>query len=318
MGRTRDVIQEIADIRQRRRFGFATAELPMRLFALERAFKTHNKTESELTRYFPVALVACVEGYTRMAIKDLIDSGEPYLSNAEKPAASLKVDFTVLRAVHGKAVTVGELVAHGVQLNRLEQIEAVLSNLLGKSFLDALRTTIDRWSHEVMGNPATPILLAPDAVYADVARTFELRHIICHEIASAYEIKIEEVSQCFEICVVFLRAAVEFISNTLHPGAPLTQSDMNIAAGKSLKERRQQLAEVVEALRSRLGKAELVAFDESQAKWQLYCDSWADFIAGGRAGGGTIWPVIYASAAEAVVERRLDEIRGFKRLSDDS
>jgi hypothetical protein len=141
MSRTRDTIQEIADIRQRRRLGSAMAELPLRLFALEHAFKIHDKSQHELIRYFPVALIACVEGYFRMAIKDLIDAGEPYLSNAEKPASSLKLDFSLLRAVHGKTITVGELVAHGVPLSRLEHIENVLSSLLGIGFLHSLRTT---------------------------------------------------------------------------------------------------------------------------------------------------------------------------------
>lgn len=316
MGRTRDIIQEIADIRQRRRFGSAMSELPMRLFALENAFKRHDKTERELVRYFPVALIACVEGYFRMAIKDLVDSGEPYLTNAEKPASSLKLDFSLLRAVHGKAVTVGELVAHGVQLSRLEHIEAVFSSLLGKGFLQALRTTTDRWAHEVKGEPATPILAKPDCVFADVARTFELRHIICHEIASAYEIESNEVAQCFESCVSFLRAADELISETIHPGAPLTQTDMNIAAGNSLNEKKELLAEAIAALRSRLDVTETAAFEEAQEKWQLYCDAWANFVAGERAGGGTIWPVIYAGAAEEAVERRIEEVNGFKRLSD--
>ena len=58
-----------------------------------------------------------------MAIKELIDAGEPYLTNAEKPASSAKLDFAVLRAVHGKAITVGELVAHSVQLSRLDHIK---------------------------------------------------------------------------------------------------------------------------------------------------------------------------------------------------
>lgn len=75
-----------------------------------------------------------------MVIKDLIDSGEPYLTNAEKPASSIRLDFSE----------------------------------------------------------------NPNDVFADVARTFELRHIICHEIASAYEIKLEEVARCFESCVAFL------------------------------------------------------------------------------------------------------------------
>ena len=316
MSRTRDIIQEIADVRQRRRFGSAVAELPLRLFALEYALKEHDKSKSELTRYFPVALIACVEGYFRMAIKDLIDAGEPFLTNAEKPASSLKLDFSILRAVHGKAITVGELVAHGVSLSRLEHIEGALSSLLGVGFLQALRTTTDRRAHEIGGEPATPILSKPDEVFANVARTFELRHIICHEIASSYEIEAEEVARCFESCVAFLRAADEFISETIHPDAPLTQTDMNIAAGKSLAEGQRSLAEAITKIRSHLDTAELNAFDESQVKWQLYCDAWADFVAGERANSGTIWPLINASAAEDLVARRLEEVNGWKRLVD--
>jgi len=96
------------------------------------------------------------------------------------------------------------------------------------------------------------------------------------------------------------------------PGAPLTQADMNIAAGKALIEKQERLAEAVRTLRSRLDVGELVAFDESQAKWQLYCDAWTNFAAG----GGTIRPLIYAGAAEATIDRRLDEVVRYRRLSD--
>lgn len=110
MGRTRDIIEEIAEVRGRRQFSSAMAELPSRLFALEHSFKIYGKSNTELIRYFPVALIACVEGYFRMVIRELVDTGEPYLSNAEKPAASIKLDFTTLRAIHGKEITVGELI----------------------------------------------------------------------------------------------------------------------------------------------------------------------------------------------------------------
>ena len=316
MSRTRDIIQEIADIRERRRFGSAMAELPLRLFALEQAFKDHDKSQSELTRYFPVALIACVEGYFRMAIKDLIDAGEPFLTNAEKPASSLKLDFSVLRAVHGKTITVGELVAHSVAISRLEHIESSLTSLLGAGFLQSLRTTTDRWAHEVRGESPALILSNPDDVFAGVSRTFELRHIICHEIASAYEIESDEVARCLESCVAFLRATDELISETIHPGAPLTQTDMNIAAGKSLNEKRDILTEAVAATRNRLDTVELVAFDESQTKWEAYCEAWVGFVAGERANSGTIWPLIYAGEAEAVVTRRIDEVKSWRRLGD--
>lgn len=316
MSRTRDIIQEIADIRQRRQFGSAMAELPQRLFALEQAFKVHDKAQAELTRYFPVALIACIEGYFRMAIKDLIDAGEPFLTNAEKPASSLKLDFTVLRAVHGKKVTVGELVAHGVALSRLEHIESTLTSLLGSGFLQSLRSTTDRWAHEVRGEPSKPILSNPNEVFVGVTKTFELRHIICHEIPSAYEIDADEVTRCFESCVAFLRASDEFISETLHPGAPLTQTGMNIAAGISLSVMQENLAEAVATLRKRLDVVELIAFDESQTKWEAYCDAWVRFVAGERASSGTIWPMIHAGETEAVMMRRLNEVQSWHRLGD--
>lgn len=317
MSRTRDIIQEIAEVRHRRQFDSAMAELPLRLFALETAFKNHDKADSELVRYFPVALIACVEGYFRMAIKDLIDAGEPFLTNAEKPASSLKLDFTVLRAVHGKTITVGELVAHGIQLSRLDHLEAALSNLLGTGFLQALRTTTDRWEQEVKGTPATPILVKPDQVFADVARTFELRHIICHEIASAYKIEAAEVACCFESCVAFLRAADELISETIHPGAPLSQTDMNIAAGESLREKEKLMEGALAAIKAKLEIQEVSALDESQANWQKFRDSWVNFAVGDRENSGTIWPLLHASESERVVKRRLQEIQGFKRLGDD-
>lgn len=316
MSRTRDIIREIADVRQRRRFGSAMSDLPVRLFALEQVFEEYDKSQSELTRYFPVALIACVEGYFRMAIKDLVDSGDPYLSNAGKPASSLKIDFSILRAVHGKAITVGELVAHGIPLSRLDYIDVALTNLIGKGFLEALRTTTDRWAHEVKGEEASPILMNPDRVFSDVARTFELRHIICHEIASAYEIEADEVARCFQSCVAFLRTADEFISETLHPGAPMTQTDMNIAAGESLSKTRCRLEDESEKVKQHLNTTELAAFNEAQSKWEAYSKAWVAFVAGERSSSGTIWPLIAAEVAEATVNRRIEEITCWRRLGD--
>jgi hypothetical protein len=314
MSRARDIIQEIAEVRERRRFGSAAMELPLRLLELEGAFDKYDKASHELTRYFPVALIACVEGYFRLAIKDLIDAGEPYLTNAEKLASSIRLDFSMVRAVHGRSVTVGELIAHSAQISRLEHVDGNLSILLGKNLLESLRTVTSRWAHEVRGEPIRPILDKPEAVFADVARTFELRHIICHEIASAYEIEVKEVARCFESCMSFLRAADELVSETIHPGAPLTQSPMNEAAGKSLNARRGALDEAVKTLRARLDKSRVGAFDESQVQWDRYCEAWANFVAGEREGGGTIWPLIFAGAAEVVVERRIEELKSFREL----
>ncbi|MDH3062310.1 lysozyme inhibitor LprI family protein [Achromobacter insolitus] len=313
---TRDIIQEIADVRGRRLFGSSMAELPLRLFALEHAFAQYDRSNAELSKYFPVALIACVEGYFRMVVTDLIDSGEPFLSNAEKPASGIKLDFSVLRAVHGKSVTVGELVAHNLQLSRLEQVESTMSSLLGGDFKSGLSIIKDRWAHEVKGLPTEPILSDPNQVYADVRRTFELRHIICHEIASAYEIDVEEIGRCFQSCVSFLKAADEFVSETLHPGAPLTQTDMNIAAADSYHETEARLRQVSDDLRARLTPEEAEAFDESQARWSEYSEAWISFVAGPREDGGSIWPLVVASAAEDLAKQRTAQVEAWRRPSD--
>jgi hypothetical protein len=313
MSRIRDLIQEIVEIRQRQVSGSAMGELWQRFLTLEHAFEKHDKSEEETIRYFPVALVACIEGYCRMAIKELIDAGEPYLANAEKLLSSSKSDFSVLRAVYGKKITVGEFVAHSVRLSSLEHLETAFSSLIGTGFLQALRAATDRWAHEVEGKPTAPILPKPDEVFASVARTFELRHIICHEIASAYAIESEEVARCFMDCEAFLRAANEFITETLYPGVPLTQTEMNAAAWQSLEERRELLRDSVAKLRSRLDTAECTVFDDAQEKWQAYCDAWATFVAE-EFDGGSIWPVIYAGAAEALVRQRIEEVGAYKRI----
>ena len=315
MSKARDVIGEIAQVRARRRFGSAITELPLRLFELERAFKDHDQRNTELTRYFPVALIACIEGYFRLAIKEFVDAGEPYISNAERPASSLKLDFTVVRAIHGKTVTVGELVGHSVPLSRLDHIESSMSSLLGVSFLDRMRTIGDRWEHEVCGKPATPILSDPDSVFAGVAKAFELRHIICHEIASAHEIHYPEVSACFENCVSFLRAADEVVSETLHPGAPLTQSDMNLAADNSLANARGSMDRVLSELRAKLSSDDLSAFNEAQASWERYATAWAECEAT-EVKGGTMWPTVRAGSEEGLIRSRTAELRSYRRLSD--
>ena len=315
MSRTRDIIQEISEIRQRRRFGSSMTELPIRLSAMAQAFEARKDVDPEFIKYFPVALIACIEGYFRMVIQELIDAGEPFLSNAE--ATGQKIDFSILRAIHGKTITVGEMVAHSVSISSFEHINKWLGIFLGKDFVVALRTVHDRWAVEILKEPLAPVLQDPNSVFAGVKRTFELRHIICHEIASAYEINSQEIESCFEHCIAFLKASDELIAETLFPGAPLTQTDMNIAAGESLQYQTQIMETAIAKLRSdfEISDEQNHLFEESQRAWEAYSDIWGNFTAGGsRAEGGTIWPLIYAKAREETVKKRIEEIAEYEPL----
>jgi len=311
----RDVIEEIAQVRSRRRFGHGMAELTYRLFGLEQMFREHGTNNEELVRYYPVALIACLEGYVRMAIQEIMEKGEPYLSNAEQIARDVRLDFSALRAIHGKRVSLGEIISHNVAMSKLEHVNGVLSKLLGSDLLEGLRSVSSRWEHEVKKKPALPILSKPDEAYAYVQRTFELRHTICHEFASRLELKSDEISKCFDSCVSFLRALNEYINQTLYPDAPLTQTDMNIASGKALEEAKDRLESLCKKIKEGLSPERIKEFDESQVHWEAYCAAWAHFDSEYSA-GGTIRPTLYAGSARSVVEKRIEEISAFKRRDD--
>ncbi|MEO6293573.1 MAG: lysozyme inhibitor LprI family protein [Burkholderiaceae bacterium] len=288
------------------------AELPFRLMTLEQAFKSHDRAEKELSRYFPVALVACMEGYFRMAVRDLVDAGDPYLANAEKVVATVKLDFSLMRAVHGRHVTIGEIIGHSVPISRFEHIEATFSSLLGTSFRAKLQSTTDRLAHEVRGEPSKPILDKPDEIFTNVKRTFELRHVICHELVSAYEINTLEIEHCFESCVAFLRAADECISETLNPGVPLTQTDMNIAAHSSQQDAEARLAAVVATIEGSATVEEVAALNQVQANWLVFCESWIALRVGDRSQGGSMWPMLYSGLKQSEIERRIDDLQKYR------
>jgi hypothetical protein len=51
-------------------------------------------------------------------------------------------------------------------------------------------------------------------------------------------------------------------------------------------------------------------FDDAQAKWQAYCDTWARFDASDFI-GGSLWSTIYGSTATAITEQRIIELSNY-------
>jgi len=304
----RDIINEIAAVRGRRLLDSTTGELSIRLYALEASLRALGASKNETIRYFPVAIVACMEGMVRAAIKDMIDAGSPYTERAERLASKLRLDYSLIAALQGKRVTVGEFVAHGVPISRLEHIDGAVSELMGSSFLEGLRTVADRWAH---GSNKAPLLTEPDRIFSDVRRTIELRHIVCHELATAYVFDNEEIERCFDSCVRFLRAADELIFQTVYPDAPLTQPDLNEAAGAQLSADEAQLAEVIESIAARLDAEARADFEGIQTAWRGYRDAWVHFVVGERENGGTIWPLLYLSEMSAITRRRTSELEAY-------
>jgi hypothetical protein len=152
MTKKRDIIQEILAIQQRQRFGNAQAEVFVRLSDINSSFKKRNSSDPELLRYYPVALVACIESAFRLLIKELIDFGPPFTERAAKLAATIKFDYDVINAFQGKTISMGDFLSHAVRINNLSDIQTHMSDLFQGDYLDKLRAVSDRWAVKYMNS----------------------------------------------------------------------------------------------------------------------------------------------------------------------
>ena len=159
MSDRRNIVEEILEIRERRKSDIPSNELFMRLMEVEHAYKKRRPDDKELLRYFPIGAVACIEAYFRLAIKTLIDSGEPYLTNSQDIMPKSNVGFDVLKALHGKSITIGDIISHSVPISCLTHIVSHMSKLMGNDFIKATSVIHDKWAVEIEGKPKQPILL---------------------------------------------------------------------------------------------------------------------------------------------------------------
>ncbi|HVG33150.1 MAG TPA: hypothetical protein VM911_08720 [Pyrinomonadaceae bacterium] len=155
---------------------------------------------AELLRYFPIGMVACLEGYFRMAFRDLIDFGEPYIENV-KNFKDISLGMPYVLAIHGKKITIGEFIAHLLPISNLEDINRDMSVIIGQDFLERLNTT----EYDLKSRTSSLDRLKVSA-YGDIKEIFRLRHIFCHELAITERIKIRSLESALGGVALFTYA----------------------------------------------------------------------------------------------------------------
>lgn len=307
MASKRNIVEEILEIRQRRKWGEPGSEIFIRLSDLQTAFENVDRSDEEIIKYFPIALVACIESYFRMAIKQLIDIGDPYLTNAKEYFQKSNLSFEILYALHGKTITIGDLVSHSISINNLSQIMSFMEKILDENFKEALSAVKDRWEVEVEKQPEKPILSDAHETFKFVTRTFELRHIFCHEVAGNHDFDIEEIEKCFDNAVLFLKAVDEYLSQVIHPNFPLTQREMNIESSKEYEEERKKLEFVLSNLDKLLSPEQKKSLSEANEAWKAFLKANLE-IEGLPHGKGSIRPMIESLAAARLTRERVHQV----------
>ena len=306
-------VQQILEIRQRARFQYREAELNFRLNEIRRAYcdiisDQIELNQKEILRYFPITLIATTESFFRMAVKELIDQGEPYLSNAEKLVKGVQYDYEALKNMHGQVITIGDFVSHHIPINNLGHIVSNMSHLMNCDFKKKLSSVTDRWDVEVKKKPNVAIISDIEITFRCVAETFRLRHIFCHEIASGVTVIKENIDECVKHTVLFLRASNCLIGDTLFPNAPLTQAEMNKSSADDYAREKAILENLVLEAKQVLSEKQRTHLEIANTAWQKFLDASVE-IEGLEYEDGSIRPTIENVAAQRFTKERQKHLR---------
>lgn len=185
----RDHLREITQRKKRNAQSLRISAFTERHDAIVEAFKRlltqadpiGTTFDNELCRYFPIALVAAIEGYFRQAVADLANAGEPYRSRTETAVKRLPKP-NISAAVATGEITLGDWYSHVTSFGSLHDIDQVLSEILSFPFLDRLLTSEFEGVFETDGEAFHLRDIQEDVVNAAV-EIFQMRHMLCHEFA---------------------------------------------------------------------------------------------------------------------------------------
>lgn len=303
----RDRIAEISQIKER---GQEYAEyVATKLDHLNNDWQKVAATDKKQPDFYAIRAVTIIEVFTRQQVRSLVDHDSRYAARAALLMRDYKIDYEILRGIQGKLITLGDIVGHSIPVNSFGQIIDHFKALLDKPIQELLQASVDRWRTEVERLPPEPIIPDYSATARILTRLFDVRHILCHEIPNNPPYELHEISEFLIEGVRFVKALGTVLHFEMYGPTPLTQTDMNIDAVEKLKEKEARLNSTLDSIPERLHVEleELSLLRESQAKWAEYRNAWSDFETWPNQ-GGTIRPLLWASSAMTMTERRIEEI----------
>ena len=181
MAPKRDVTTEILERRKRlhsrvdrwRQFSSRNDAVIDAYFYLSEHNGAPRRIKLELLRWIRVGMVAAMEAYYRMAVRDLVDAGDPF----RRRAATLydaRLELSTVLSIQSEQISIGELVAHIMPLTRLNDVAHTMSVLLERDFIKDIKATIPQGRRETLQQ------LVPD-FYPVVEHLYAMRNIHAHE-----------------------------------------------------------------------------------------------------------------------------------------
>jgi uncharacterized protein YecT (DUF1311 family) len=316
---TRDRTGEILEVKERNplrhRFG------SYGLQHLKSQWTKTGRSDGSTPDFYVIRAVTLLEVFTRGNIAELIDHGTNYANRALELSKNLKMDFALIQGIQGRAITLGDIVAHSVPVNSFAQILGYFETLLGKPLRPLLVGAIDRWATEIEKKAPDTIIDDFDLLARSLARLLEVRHILCHETPRKSVYALDEIDEFLNDAVRFTKALEALLTFEMFGLVPLRQSDMNIAALESLRKKEDELAEVLSEIRANAAVSAHVgcqrSLDDAEDKWLLYRNAQCEFYRY-FSRDGTISTMLWAVEATRLTEVRIAELRSWLKLHSEN
>ena len=259
----------------------------------------------KFTEFIPIRLVTTLEVFLRGVIAELIDEKDVYFERGDKLIKGAKLDLAFTAHINRSELTVGDFVAHAVSLSSVESIIGTLDTLL-VDFPAKLKVAHPRWTEESNDWPLSPIIDDYDQVMASLARLYDVRHVLTHELPSSPFLDPDEVPKLATAARSFITATDWVVVEALHVSVPRTQIAMNLSMGDALRDEEAQLtAAMDEAIK--LHGIDHDALSALQTSWTAWADAQANLVAS-QVEGGSLHPMVWASEKAALTRERIDQI----------
>lgn len=312
----RDLIQEITTV-QYRNPPHGRMLFYFKLNALKNLFNSIGTQygNEELYKYIPIAIVSCFETYFQELIAEIIDFGDPYTNNAVKfnQTKNVRFDFEIVHAVKAEKITIGQFISHILPLNNIHDIQANISILLDIDFLKEIKCYQAQSIRDDINEASKQFKVDPNYSIQILNRTYELRHIFCHEYASNFKVDKVEILECLRIAELFLQQVSEFTHDFMYPGHPRTQGEINKRSYSDYKAADEELTALVAHILETSGGEPAFSFDSSLftkmiETWKVYRDLKAEVYAF-DCKGGTMYPCVLSGSQRISTEQLIDELK---------
>jgi hypothetical protein len=243
---TDDLVKEI--VAKKTRAPESNKAVSWRMSSLLQTFHRPTAHRQELLRYFPIAVVATLEGYFRVRLAELIDHGEPFISNALKGYPKIEFDISMAGAITAKKISVGALITHSFGLNNFSSLVSAVTNISGRpNFLEE----VAKIKPDFIGSETKRAVISnPKETWARLGAVFEQRHILCHELASELVLDDSEIRALLLAAQEFTKASAIWMDKLQNPFPEKVIEQKMAATAAKHKEAKASLEKTIANMKS--------------------------------------------------------------------